>query len=433
MAQSMPRNATPGQPSELGVRPPPGIRRVLVLALWVASLLVSLGADQPLPERPAGQPAALSVAMALELALLAEGDWDSTPGSLEQARALFGRPDLVQAQVRDLAIEAARSWSGRTEPARRLYLAWIRVQRADERLATLEVEGAVGQLARTGLVAEFCGALGGSTHLPPNQAVGLLATSAATHDAVFALERVGAALEAIVPTTLLGAHQLVAWRTLLAVARVPGPVADLRIPRAQGLPLERPVAPLIRVEPERVILSSRALVSWSKGQLVVDQGPVAESLDSWSPSSWQRWQAIARRRSELSLAGITVLPPADAHRAGQVLTPNIAADPDLPVERLVQIMGSLHAEGVEQLCLLVRPAEHLEVRQVCVPFVAGVPTGGVVWRLGPGGLYTDQLPSGGQDAWVVEQPGARVEDLVLALEEAHHAGRSLGLAAREGI
>ena len=424
----MPRNAARGQPSLLGRRARALLRRVSLLVLVVVCLVLT-AADEPRPARPTGLSAARSVAMALELALLADNDWDATPGSLDEARALLQRSDLEQDQVRELALEAAGRWSGRSEPARRLFAAWARAEQADQRMEMLDDEGAVGQLARMGLVAEFCGALAGSTHLPPAQAAGLLARSAATHDSVHALERVGKALEGIQPTTLLGAHQLVSWRALLAVARVPGTVEQTRLPQAQGLPLERPAAPLLRVEPERIILSSPSLVSWSSGRLVVDAGPPAEILEGWSPSAWLRSQAIARRRSELSLAGVTALLPADAHRDVGVFVPSLSTDPDLPLARLVQVLSWLQADGVQQACLLVREAEHQPVRQVCAPFRADVPAGGATWSLGPGGLYSDQLPGVRGTAWAVAQPGARVEDLVLALEEARHAGRSVGLVA----
>jgi hypothetical protein len=366
--------------------------------------------------------------MALELALLARGDWDRIPGSLDEARGLLQRPDARPDEVRELALEAAGRWSGRSESARRLYAAWARMERADERSAMVDDDSASGQLARMGLLAEFCGALEGSTHLPPTQTAGLLARSAVTRDAVDALERVGQALERIEPTTVLGAHHVAAWRGLLAEARVPGPLPGAMLPTAQGLPLERPTAPLVRVEPERVALASRSLVSWRDGGLVVDRGPPAERLEELSPEAWQRWQAIARRRGELSLGGITALAPADAHRDVAPITPNLVADPDLPVAQLVVLMRTLQPLGIAEICLLVRPTEHEQPRQVCTPFALAVPADASTWRLGPGGLHAAGLPVPGAAAWAVPEPGARVADLVLALEEARHAQRSLGLA-----
>ena len=430
MAQSMPRNTARGQPPRRGGGPWLRLCCLLLPALLLATPVRS--ADEPVvPARPAGLSAVTSVAMALELALLADGDWDATPGGLDEARSLLQRPDLQPAGLRELALEAAGRWSGRSEPARRLFAASARMEQADERQLLLDDDGAVGQLARMGLVAEFCSALEGSTHLPPAQAAGLLTRSAAGHDTVQALERVGAALEGIQPTTLMGAHQITAWRASLAVARVPGPVAERLLPRAQGLPVERPVAPLLRVEPEVLVLASRSLASWSDGHLMVDAGPTAERLEGWSPTAWQRWQAIARRRTELSLAGVTAMLPADAHRDLAPMVPNLTTDLDLPLDRLVQILGWLHVEGIHQACLLVRAAEHQPVRQICIPFQPSVPTGGIPWRLGPGGLYSDQLPVPGTTAWAVPEPGARVEDLVLVLEEARHARRTLGLAGEE--
>jgi len=429
MAQSMPRNAARGQPPRRGGGP--WLRLCCLLLAFLLATPVSSADDPLVPARPAGLPAVTSVAMALELALLADGDWAATPGGLDEARSLLQRPDLQPDELRELALEAAGRWSGRSELARRLFAASAHMEQADERQQLLGDDGAVGQLARMGLVAEFCSALEGSTHLSPAQAAGLLSRSAVSQDTVQALERVGVALEGIRPTTLMGAHQLTAWRASLAVARVPGPVAERLLPRAQGLPVDRPVAPLVRVEPEVVVLDSRSLVSWSDGGLMVDAGPTAERLEGWSSSAWQRWQAIARRRTELSLAGVTAMLPADAHRDLAPLAPNITTDPDLPMDRLVQILGWLHVEGIHQSCLLVRAAEHQPVRQICVPFQPSVPAGGIPWRLGPGGLYSDRLPVPGTTAWAVPESGARVEDLVLALEEARHAGRSLGLAGEE--
>ncbi len=416
----MPRNAARGQPGHW-----------LGLALLVLACVVSLGADDLVPARPAGMTPVASVAMALELALLARGDWSEIPGSLDEARDVLQRPDLSPLQVRDEALAAAARWSARSEPARRLHATWSAVQKADRRMEIIDASGAVGQLARLALVAEFCEALEGSTHLPPAQAAGLLARSTATHDAVHALELVGPMLEEIQPTTLLGSHRLASWRALLALARVPGPLGDLDLPRAQGLPLERPAAPLVRIGVDRVVLSARGLVSWSEGDLVVDSGPPPDVLDSWSPSAWQRWQAIARRRSELSLAGITALQPPDAHRDVSALVPNLLVSPTLRVERLVEVLGWLHAEGVPRACLLVRRAEHEQPRQLCAEFRPGVPAGGQSWRLGRGGLSATGLPVAGSAPWAVADSDALVEDLVLALEEARHAGRGLGLAAEE--
>ena len=400
--------------------------RLLLPLLILASPL--LGAGDPLPARPVGLSPGESVAMALELALLAQADWADIPGSLDEARGLLQQPEAQPGDVRELALEAAGRWSGRSEAARRLYAAWARMERVDERSSMVDDDGAIGQLARMGLLAEFCAALEGSTHLPPTQIAGLLARSAATRDAVDALERVGMALERIEPTTVLGAHHVAAWRSLLGEARVPGPLPGALLPTAQGLPLDRPTAPLLRVEPERVVIASRSLVSWRDGSLVVDRGPPAERLGQLGVDAWQRWQAITRRRGELSLGGITALAPADAHRDVAPITPNLMADPDLPVARLVDLMGTLQSLGVSELCLLVRPAEHEEPRQVCAPFAPAVPAGSTTWRLGHGGLHASGLPVPGAQAWAVPEPGARVEDLVLALEEARHAQRSLGLA-----
>ncbi len=408
--------------------------RGLGLALLGVLLLLATGADEPGPPRPPGTSAVDAVAMALELALLAGGDWQATPGGLDEARQILQQPDLPPTELRERALAAAGHWSARSEPARRLYAAWSRMEQVEERIELIDDDGQVGQLARLGLAAEFCVALEGSTHLPPAQAAGLLARSAAAPDAVAALELVGRSLQRVEPTTLVGAHQRAAWERLLAVARVPGPVDALLLPRADGLPVDRPTAPILRIEPARLSLEARSLVSFGDGRLSVDRGPPPDQLDGWSPSAWQRWQVIAQRRTELSLAGVTALLPAHAHRASEPTAPNIVADPDLPLARLVEVLAPLHSHGVERACLLVRPAEHRPVRQVCAPFHPSVPADGVAWSLGPGGLYAGQLPraDAGASAWAVGRDGARVEDLVLALEEARHAGRSLGLAA-EGL
>jgi hypothetical protein len=428
MAQSMPRNAARAQPPARGLPPRARVLVTLLLPLLILAMPL-LGADEPLPDRPAGLSPASSVAMALELALLAQGDWASIPGSLDEARSLLQQPQARADVVRQLALEAAGRWSGRSEAARRLYAAWARMERADERSTMLDDPGAVGQLARMGLLAEFCAALEGSTHLPPSQTAGLLARSAHTRGAVDALERVGQALERLEPTTLLGAHHVAAWRGLLSEARVPGPLSGALLPTAQGQPVERPTAPLVQVAPEQLTIASRSLVSWRDGRLEVDHGPPAERLAQISPDAWERWQGISRRRGELALGGITALAPPSAHRDTAPIPPNIVADPDLPVRRLVQLMGVLEPLGVTELCLLVRPAEPEQPRQVCAPFARVVPDGAAIWRLGPGGLHATDLPNSGAPAWAVPEPDARIEDLVLALEEARHAQRPLGVAA----
>jgi hypothetical protein len=421
MAQSMPRNASRAQP-------PRGATwrfRPLVLSLLVLALL---GADEPLPVRPVGMSALESVEMALELALLAEHGWEPTEGGMDQARGLLRAPELRTEQLRGASLEAAGRWSGRSEPARRLYAAWARMEQAEERSSLAALDGSVGQLARIDLVSEFCAALRGGTHLPPSQAAGLLARSAAVDEPIHALERVGVALERLEPTTLFGAHQISAWRELLAEARLPATVAGLWLPHAQGLPLDRPMAPLIVLEAEHLTLSSRGLVSWREGSLSVDQGPAAERVEGWSSAAWQRWQAIGRRRSELSLAGITVLVPIERNEP-ELLVPHIAAHPDLPVGRLVELMVSLEREGVQEACLLVQPGEQAALRRVCAPFRARAPAEAELWRLGPGGLFRDSLPGAAGEAWVLVEPGALVADWVLALEEARHSGRRLGLAS----
>ncbi len=364
--------------------------------------------------------------MALELALLAPGGWE-TPGAIDEARALLSAPEAGPGEIGKIALDAAGAWSGRSEPARRLYAAWARMERADERASMLERDGQVGQLARMGLVGELCDSLAGSVHLPPAQAASLLARSAAVQEPVQALEVAGRALEGIQPVTLLGSHALIEWRELLAEARLPAPVPALQIPQAAGLPLEHPVAPLLRIEPEWLVLSGRGLVSWRDGQLVTDPGPPPERVERWSPSAWQRWQVIAKRRAATSLGGVR------GAAARSVLDtapyrPNLICNGDLPVTRLVEVMGWLHAEGVDELCLLVRQAEHESPRGVCAAFRPRIPAGGAGWSLGPGGLHSDRIPSAGADAWMLAEPGARVDDLVLALEEARHAGRRLGLA-----
>ncbi len=421
MAQSMPRNAPPAQPPG-GAR---GSLRPLLIALLA---LLCLAADQPLPVRPVGMSALESVEMALELAVLAEHGWEPTEGGLAEARGLLREPELGVEALRGAALEAAGRWSGRSEPARRLYAAWARMQQVEERSEMASLEGSVGQLARIGLVSEFSAALQGGTHLPPNQAAGLLARSAAVEDPIHALARAGEALERLDPATLMGEHQIGAWRALLAEARLPAPVEGLWLPQAQGVPLERPMAPIIQLEAESLTLSSRGLVSWRAGSLSVDRGPSAERLPRWSDGAWRRWQAIARRRSELSLAGITSLTPRERSEPTQ-LEPLIAAHPDLPAVRLVALLRSLEAQGIHRACLLVQPGIHAELRMVCAPFHGTAPAGAELWRLGSGGLFRDELPASGPEPWVLVEADARVADWVLALEEARHAGRTLGLAA----
>jgi hypothetical protein len=424
MAEMMPRNPS-AQPACAQRAAPRGLGRLLLLLFTVLALLA---AEPATPARPEGASPVDAVAMALELALLARGDWDEAPGSLEEARALLGRPDAPAGTIRDLALEAAGSWSGRSEPARRLFAAWSRMEQGDQRLAMLEERGAVGELARLDVVAGFCEVLEGSTHLPPAQSTGLLAAAVGGRDAVAALGLVGGAADALEPRTIMGRHRLHAWHALLAEARLPGDITAGDTPRALGQAPQQPLAPLVRVEPTLVTLSAAALYSWRDGGLVVDGGPAPEPLGRWSPDAWQRWQVIARHRSELALGGVGVMAPVGAHRDDAPLTPNLLVRGDLPVQRLAEVMGWLEQQGVGQLCLLVRAAEHEPTRAVCAPFRGRVPDGGVAWSLGSGGLYSDGLPGGGGDAWALAEPEAVVDDLLLVLEEARHAGRSLGLA-----
>ncbi len=399
------------------------------LVLLLVCAITAIGADAEAPPRPEGVPAVQAVAMALELALLSEASWEESPGSLDEARALLDEPKASPEIVASLALATAERWAGRADPSRRLLDRWPELHDATSRNALLDDEGPLGHLARISLLEDFCGGLEGSTHLPPPQAAAVLARSAGAHGPVDALEQAGRALGLVEPSTVLGSHRRVAWARLLAEARVPGPMPRAPLPRAQGLPVDQPLAPLIEVEPERLVLATRGLVSWQDGHLVTDPGPPAEVLPRWSEQAHLRWSAIADRRASLALAGIIALPAQGEGSEPMRAAPLLVAHQDLTLERLVAVLARMHPRDYARPCLLVRPSEHEDVRRSCVAFQITAPPGAQIWRLGPGGLHINTLPDPSAPSWAVPDAGARVEDLVLVLEEARHAGREFGLCA----
>ncbi len=430
MTQSMPRNEARGHVPVVRALGTGGrFARGALALLSLLAVVVLCGADAPVSVRPEGMSPTKAVAMALELALLAEEDHLQFPGSLEEARALLGDPDAHPEDIPDLALAAAEAWAGRADLSRRIVNAWPDLQDPLARVALLEDPGPLGGLARMSLLQDFCAALEGSTHLPPAQASNVLARSGGARDPIAALEMAGQALDEVHTFTALGSHRLLDWTKLLAEARVPGPLPRTPLPRADGLPIDQPMAPLLRIGPERMELATRGLVSWREGGLVEDPGPPPDSLDLWSDQAWKRWSAIASRRAELVLAGVIALSPPGEGGEPEREQPLLVAHPDLPLERLVQVLGQLYPHGHSRPCLAVRAAEHEPARRVCVAFQVEAPEGAQIWGLGVGGLHSDSLPDPSAPSWALPQRGARIEDLVLVLEEARHAGRGIGLSA----
>ncbi|MFH1468143.1 MAG: hypothetical protein ABIO70_27400 [Pseudomonadota bacterium] len=363
-------------------RPGRGGWHLLPLAV---ALVVLLGAAEPTPPRPPGTTHAEAVAMALELALVAPGDGSEPAGGLEEARSLLGAPDLTATELRAAALELSGRWAGRVDPARRLWLEWPLFGEPAGRLTLLERPDPEGSLARLAVVAAFCDVLLGSRHLPVGQAEDLLAQATAQRDAEAALELAGRALEGLTLRTGTAKRQVGAWREVLSVARLPGPTPwEVRL-AAQGQAIEEPMALLVRVEPGRVLLGTRALISWQAGALAWDRGPPAEA---WSVEAWRRWRVIARRRAAVAVAGVTTMPPAGSVVEAPDPEPLLVVEPELPLDRLAEALGWLVGEGEARACLLVREPEEGALRRAC--FGIAREAGEGIWlRVGAGQTAQD--------------------------------------------
>lgn len=369
-------------------------RRFRGLALGLAAALL-LGAAEPMAPRPAGTSHAEAVALALELALVAPRDGSLPLAGLEEARALLGLPNLAPEDLRAAALETGSRWAGRADPARRLWLEWPILGDPVGRQGLLERPDPEGSLGRLAIVAAFCDSLIGSRHLPVGQAEALIALTAAQRDAEAALVLAGEAIENLALRTDTAQRQVGAWREVLAVARLPGPLPwEPRI-AARGQPLDEPMAMLVRVEEPRVLLGTRSLLSWRDGALVRDAGPAPEVLDRGSSEVWERWRVIARRRGAVALAGVTALPSQGSAAEALAPEPLLVAEPDLPLARLAEVLGWLAAEGEPRACLLVRDPGEGNLQRAC-------------FAVGP-------EPDG--QTWLHPTPGATVQDLARALDE----------------
>ncbi len=399
--------------------------RVAWLALGCAVLS---GADTVELERPQGMSSPEAVQRALELALLASGDADRTAALKAEADALLGGAGGAPGQLPGQLHQAAVRWARRAEPARRLLAAWDQLRDPVARLPWLREDSARGELARLSLVVSCTDAVVGSTHLPLNQAAELLSRCAGASDAVAGLQRTGGALELLDPRTEAAHRQLSHWRELLAVARVPAPLQMENLPVAYGLPLDDPVPPLLLVDGADAAWLSRPLVSWDQGLLVWDPGPPAESLSGWDSAAWTRWRTIATRRSELAMAGIMSFHNERTHGESAGTAALIASAPEQDLRALMPWFSGLAGAGEAQACLALRSPSRGGLRRSCLPLRVMGQGEEISWRLGRGGLSAAGLPGARSPrAWVAVEPGARVEDLVLALEEARDGDRSLGL------
>lgn len=397
MAQSMPRN-----------RPAAQAARALAVTLLAAALL---GAEDPGPPRPEGATHTEAVAVALELALLVPEEGGASTVGLDEARALLGAPAAVPEDLRRLALEAGGAWAGRQEPARRLYALWEAFQDPERRRTLLDRPDPEGSLARLAAGADFCDALLGSRHLPPAQAGALLAASQAEADPIRALELAGRALHRVPTRTSVALRQAAECLDRMAVAGLPGPLPWEPRVAARGEVVDEPLALLVRVTDEDVVLGTRALVSWRDGGLVLDPGPVAEPVDGWSHDAWVRWSAIARRRAAVALAGVTALGEPGVAPAATRPAPLLVVEPDLAVPRLAGVLARLRGEGVDRACLLARSPDDGDLRRACLD------------------LLPAPSPDAGRAAIPFEPaPGATARDLARAVDEAAAAGRGLALA-----
>jgi len=374
-------------------------------------------------------PALDAVVEAVEMACLAQEGWEEVPGALQEARALLSDPEADPMRIPGQLGAAAQRWSRRSEAARQLYASWEETLSRGPARELLAASTPSADLSRMLLLLRCGEALQGSVHLPTSQALGLVAGCADAPHASEALRIAGEALEAFAPRTSLGRAYQLRWRELLAVARVPAPLALNGLPAGRGMSLQDPLAPLLRLEEDGILLRSRELLSWSAGALVADAGPPQTRLTEWDSVAWRRLCAIAMRRSELTMAGVIRLqttPTGERHEPA----PLLAVPRGTSLLRLNELLSWLEGEGTERVCLLLNADSVGVERAACFSFRQEVAPQEAM-RLVPGGLQAmTRAGLGSSDAsWAVPGNDARIEDLVLALDEARHAGRPLGLAA----